>query len=393
MQQDGQNQAGPVRFGKGGFSDVGREACWWPYLRRWWDVVVDRPVFRIPDLLKERAIRKPFPWPDPGPDPRAFAGGVNPIEAVALNPQPLPPGPDPSASFGARTALSAMPDASPLSAMRSSPALAARLDKLTLTSRIAPWLIFPGCFYSKQLICETTTDECGYFRCCFKWWPFHFRSGRFRFDARPDIIIKVTQEINGVETVIYLDPYSSTRWNVSSTHVDLYVDNDDVQCGSCDGQVRPEGTAVFLTRIGNDEVYRINQVTGTYSSAGFPPTTNMAYGDWLRVHAQFGDTLSRALAIPGTTAPYFYRLSRSTDGVTFTPITTELSDTRVDKISLFSESHVLGPQTINAVPGLYEVRDSQLHRTTTGSATGTRSPWRAMRTPTRCASRCSMRTA
>jgi hypothetical protein len=356
FQQNGSNQTCPVPFVKVEIFDVDREDCWWPYLRRWWDLVVDRPVFRIPDLLSERAIPKPFPWPDPGPDPRALAGGVNPIEAVALNPQPLPPGPDPSASFGGRPALAALSDLSSLSS-RSSPALAARLDKLTLTSRIAPWLIFPGCFYSRQLVCETTTDECGYFRCCFKWWPFHFRRGRFRLDARPDIVIKVTQEINGVETVIYLDPYSSTRWNVSSTHVDLYVDNDDVQCGSCDGQVRPEGTAVFLTRIGNDEVYRINQTTGTYSSAGFPPTTNMAYGDWLRVHAQFGDTLSRGLAIPGAAAPYYYRLSRSSDGVTFTPITTELSDTRVDKVSLFSESHVLGPQTINAVPGLYEVRD------------------------------------
>src|SRR6185295_402730 len=110
------------------------------------------------------------------------------------------------------------------------------------------------------------------------------------------------------------------------------------------------------TRIGNDEVYRINQATGTYASAGFPPTTNMAYGDWLRVHAQFGDTLSRALAIPGAAAPYFYRLSRSSDGVNFTAITTDLADTRVNKVTLFSETHTLGPQTVNSVPALYQVR-------------------------------------
>ena len=130
-----------------------------------------------------------------------------------------------------------------------------------------------------------------------------------------------------------------------------------MRCGSCDDQTRPEGTAVFLTRIGLDEVYRINQTTGTYSSPGFPPTTNTAYGDWLRVHAQFGTVLSGALPIPGAAAPYFYRLSRSSDGVNFTAITTELADTRVNQLTLFSETHTLGPQTVNGVPALYEVRD------------------------------------
>jgi hypothetical protein len=344
LEQNGIQQTCPVPYVKVEIFDVDRENCWWPYLHRWWDLVIDKPVFRIPDLLKERPMPKPFPWPDPAPGPRAAGGFASPGDIAGFNPQPDPP------RFMAQADLRA--EASPLS----SP-LAARLDRLTLTSHVAPWLIFPWCFYSRQLVCETTTDNCGYFRCCFPWWPFHLRQGRFRFDARPDIIIKVTQVINGVETVIYLDPYSSTRWNVSSTHVDLFVDNDDVLCGSCDDQTRPDGTSVFLTRIGNDEVYRINQVSGTYSNAIFPPTTNMAYGDWLRVHAQFGDTLSRAMAIPGATAPYFYRLSRSNDGVNFTPVTTDLSDTRVDKLTLLSESHTLGPQTVGATTGLFQIRD------------------------------------
>jgi len=357
--QNGTTQTCPVPFVKVEIFDVDRESCWWPYLYRWWDLVVDRPVIRAPELLKVRPVPKPFPGPDPGPEARALAGEFGGLDAVALNPQPLPPGPDPTAAFAASRALSAIP-AQPLASaasLQSASTLAARIDKLTIASRLAPWALFPGCFYSRQVVCETTTDNCGYFRCCFRWWPFHFRSGRFRFDSRPDIIVKVTQVIDGVETVIYLDPYSSTRWNVSSAHVDLYVDNDDVKCGSCDDQTRPAGTAVFLTRIGNDEVYRINQTTGTYSSPAFPPTTNMAYGDWLRVHAQFGDVLSRAQAIPGATAPYYYRLSRSSDGVNFTAITTELSDTRVDTVTLFSESHTLGPQTVNSVPALYEIRD------------------------------------
>jgi len=81
-----------------------------------------------------------------------------------------------------------------------------------LPSKVAPWLIFPRCFYSRELVCETYTDCDGYFRCCFRWWPIHFRNGRLRFDSRPDIIIRLIQIINGLPTVIYLDPYTSTRW-------------------------------------------------------------------------------------------------------------------------------------------------------------------------------------
>ena len=108
--------------------------------------------------------------------------------------------------------------------------IAARLDKLTLTSKISPWQIFLYCFYSNAEVCQTTADCNGYFNCCFNWWSFHFHRGRLRFDGRPDIIIKVTQIINGVSTVIYMDPYTSTRSNVNNTHIDLFL---DISRGAC----------------------------------------------------------------------------------------------------------------------------------------------------------------
>jgi hypothetical protein len=359
----------PVPYVKVEIFDVDREACFWPFINRWWDVLLDRPVVRLPDLLKERPVL-PRPLPGPGPvelTSRALGRGLT----VSLNPQPLPPGPAerlgqsvrlnpqpeppaPSEMTLATSALTAGTRVGEVTAL--APSLAARLDKLTITSKVAPWVLFPFCFYSKRLVCETTTDNCGYFRCCFKWWPFHFRNGRLRFDARPDIVIKLTQVINGVETVLYMDPYTSTRWDVTNAHVDLYVDNPEVQCGSCDDPTRPAGTQVFFTRVGNDEVYWINQATGTYARAP-SPTSNMAYGDVLRLFAQFGDTLSRHDPIAGAAAPYYYKLSYTTDGTTFTAITTNLSDTRVNKITLFSEGHTLGPQTVNGVPGLYQIRD------------------------------------
>lgn len=152
-----------------------------------------------------------------------------------------------------------------------------------------------------------------------------------------------------MEKVIYLDPYTSTRWDVINAHIDLWLDNEDIQCGGGDPQERPAGTQAFFTRIGNDEVYWINQTTGLYARH---PLSNMAYGHSLRIFAQFGDALSQ-----GAPARY-YRLSyRKGASGSFTIIDTLLGDTRVHKGTLFSDNYSLGPQTVNGVPGLFAVRN------------------------------------
>ena len=349
----------PVPYVKVEIFDVDREFCWWPWIHKWWDVLLDRPVIRVPDLLKERPFPKPFPESDPAPELRFGGAG----DTVSLNPQPLPPRvsaaamhaglsdavsfdpqPDPPGRLVlAQMALSRVGEVSALSS-----SLAARLDKLTLTSKIAPWHIFPHCFYSRQLVCETYTDCNGHFRCCFPWWSFHFRRGRLRFDSRPDIIIRVTQVINGVETVVYMDPYTSTRWNTTNAHIDLFLDNEEVRCGQgCNPQ--PEGSATFFTRIGNDEVYQINQASGLYNDATY---TNVAYGRTLWVYGQFGDNLA-----DGVPARY-YRLSYAKQGSSsFKYIDADLVDTRVDKATLFSDDYALGPKTVNGTTTLYEVRN------------------------------------
>ena len=83
------NEAGrtpcPVPFTKVEVYDVDREGCLWPYLRPRIPDLLDKPVFRLPELLKPG----PIPEPDPiGP----IAGFAGRIDRVALNPQPLPPG-------------------------------------------------------------------------------------------------------------------------------------------------------------------------------------------------------------------------------------------------------------------------------------------------------------
>lgn len=365
-QHQGHTQICPVPFVKVEIFDVDRESCWWPPIRNWWDTLLDRPVVRIPDLLKPRPFPpKPFPGPDPAPelrlDPRAIGAesGFLPGADVSLNPQPLPPrmnnmrmfaNPDEIRSFSQQSDSSGFSAVSRVGEARlMDAAVASRLERLTLTSKIAPWVIFPRCFYSKQVVCETYTDCDGYFRCCFRWSPIHFLNGRLRFDGRPDIIVRVTQIINGVPTVIYMDPYTSTRWDVTNAHLDLYLDNEEVRCGQgC--HPHPAGSPVFFTRIGNDEVYQINQGSGLYADASY---SKMAYGGNLLVFGLFGDALA-------TGAPKrYYRLSYAKQGsadADFKFIDADLRDTQVDKLTLISSDHFLGPQPVNGTTTLYEVR-------------------------------------
>ncbi|PKH02983.1 hypothetical protein CXF72_08595 [Psychromonas sp. MB-3u-54] len=360
VHQDSNTELCPVPFVKVEIYDVDREACWWPWLRKWPDLALDRQVVRIPDLLKEPPF-PPRPFPRPDLLPELDLGGISdlsqginllssPLPKVTINPQPEPPG---KLQLASATTFKRVGEAALLDNTT-----AARLDNLTLTSKLAPWHVFPLCFYSKALLCETNTDCNGYFNCCFNWSPFHFRRGRLRFDARPDIIIKVTQIVNGVKTVIYMDPYTSTRWNVNNTHIDLFLDNEEVICGNGHCYEPPTGSPVFFTRIGDDEVYQINQTTGLYNQT---PYSNVAYGHSLLVYGQFGDHLTSSDPVLGDPPPYYYyRLSYAKQGShdhDFKFIDVTLNDTRVDKSTLIGLSHKLGPYQVNAVPSLYEMRN------------------------------------
>lgn len=355
----------PVPFVKVEIFDVDREACWWPPLVKWWDQLIDKAVVNAVDLLRE----PPFPPVGPGPVERFQDFGskvalnpqpLPPGEVVMLNPQPLPPHESRPFALESQTLLTNTccpagfdPQPQPLMMQKfqttASQAQISALSDLVISSKIAPWFIFPNCFYSKALVCETTTDCDGFFKCCFTWFPWHFRRGRLRFDSRPDIIVKITQTIGGVDTVIYMDSYTNTRWNVSSTYLNLFLNDPAVRCGSgCVPQ--PPGSDVFFTLIGLDEVYKINQGSGKFSNLAFGgPYDNWAYGDWLLACALFGSAL--------TNGSFYYRLSYRKGVNPFVPITTTLADTRVDKITLNSTIHTLGPTTVNGTPDLFEIRD------------------------------------
>ncbi len=348
----------PVPFVKVEVFDVDREGCWWDHIRVRLPELLDRRVIRIPDLIDPRPLPDPFPipvpvgprplpkpipLPDPGPFRPRKLGRLQPVQPFADHfAEPLFEGTE------AENAELLFEEGLVGEVQRLDPEVQKRLSALTLTTHLAPWMLLPNCFYSRKLVCTTTTDEEGFFNCCFNWWPFHIRRGRLRFDRRPDIIIRVTQVVDGVEQVLYMDPYTSTRWNVCNTHIDLYLDDERVVCGDPDPQERPPQAQAFFTRIGhNDEVYKINQANGLYEHLG---VTNAAYGKLLRIFGQFGDNLSQGA--------HYYRLSYAKkSGGSFTNLNSTLNDTRVHRVTNFSESHKLGPHTVNGQPALYEVRN------------------------------------
>ena len=388
---DGSTTYCPVPFVKVEVFDVDREGCWWPYLVRARPDLLDRRTIRIPELIREVPDFPPRPpEPDPigpiarlrRPDALSVAGisplpeppSIGDLEAAFVNPQPEPSRNTISATAGMaslgpqpeppdRPEALAFASADSRHAFRAGETraleekVASRFDRLTLTSRVAPWVTWRGCFYSKAEVCQTFTDCNGYFRCCFSWWPWHFRRGRLRFDLRPDIILKVTQIIDGVEKVIYLDPYSSTRWNVTNAHIDLFLDDEDIVCGTgCGPDAGLDDSQATVLRVGRDEVWNINQANGKYE---LPGTTNGAFGRSLLVRGDFSTNLK-----DGTSKRY-YRLSYAeatgaglppADSA-FVPIMRPLEVLRAPFLGAF-DTYVLGPQTVGSEGGLYEVQDT-----------------------------------
>jgi hypothetical protein len=237
--------------------EVDRDGFLWAFINRWWDKLADRRVARISDLIKERPKIEVGPLPDPlGPSERmgsTLTSLIPDMKTHAAAPESNIQQPEVVRNW--MTDIM-MPSASEMKNLDNllpewednltpivtsvgevkalNPAVAARLRDLTITSRVAPWFMFPRSFYKHELICETTTDEHGQFKSWFGWSPFQRRRGRLRYDSRPDLILRVTQVVNGVQRVVYLDPYTSIQWNLTNASLDLYLDNEEIQLGSID---------------------------------------------------------------------------------------------------------------------------------------------------------------
>ena len=359
----------PVSFVKVEVYDVDREWCWWRWLRPLLPKLPrlpERYVIKIPDLIREKFPVPPIP--DPGPYKgllRDLSKGLHPGEIRGFNPQPDPPyemgmaelNPQPEPP-GMRMMKSSMPndfDPQPdppgpqmLPGMLKELNLTevAKLRNVSLVSRIAPWYIFKRCFYSKRKVCQSFTDCSGYFRCCFTFFPWHIRNGHFRFDRVPDVIIKVTQTIDGVDNVIYMDPYTNTRWNAGSAHIDVTLDDADVVCGGCGEGL--EGTnAAAILQVATDPLFNIDAATGLHHVGS---EDNVAYTDFFTFKGAFTDDLRDG-------PQKYYLVSRRKVGTTtWIPIQTPLNVLRALPLQPFS-TYFIGPQPSGPAQGLYEIQD------------------------------------
>jgi len=65
--KDGLTTICPVPYVKVEIFDVDREGCFWPFIIKKWPYLIDRPLIRIPELIKEiPPLHRP--WPEP-PNP------------------------------------------------------------------------------------------------------------------------------------------------------------------------------------------------------------------------------------------------------------------------------------------------------------------------------------
>jgi hypothetical protein len=348
----------PVSYVKVEVFDVDREWCWWDWLRPILPLLPklpDRYIIRIPDLIRPKP-----PLPDPPPFRgmlRDLSMTLDPGSIRGFNPQPDPP----YEREGAGMRMRAMmpndfdpqpdppgPEMMPGMMKELGMAQVAKLRNISLTARIAPWVIFPHCFYSKKRVCEAFTDCSGYFRCCFNFFPWHVRNGHFRVDHVPDVIIRVTQTINGVDHVVYVDPYTNTRWNAGNAHIDVAIDNPDVICGGGCGDILEGTNAAAILQVATDPLWNVDANTGKHHT---PSEDNAAYTGFFTFKGAFTDDLRSG-------AQKYYLVSyRKFGTMNWIPIQTPLNVYRALPLQPFT-SYFIGPQPSGPTQGLYEIQDT-----------------------------------
>jgi hypothetical protein len=149
-----------------------------------------------------------------------------------------------------------------------------------------------------------------------------------------------------------MDPYTNTRWNATNAHVDLYLDDEAIVCGSGCGDGLEGTSQAAILQVGADPVWTIDQADGKYKT-GVPNYSNGAYQGTVTIKGDFSTDLKSG-------PKRYYKLSRSKDIAvpSFTDIQTPLSVLRAVFLGTF-QPYLIGPQPASAGPiaGLYEVQD------------------------------------
>jgi hypothetical protein len=197
--------------------------------------------------------------------------------------------------------------------------------------------------YISDLIAAVMTNQNGEFSA-----TFNFSSGPPGSPARPDIIFRVTQNIDGVSNVIYNEnPAEDTRWNISDVlGVELKAEN-------CITASLPTGGPYYdnlflFTRVGLIPLSEINQADG-YAYPDIDPASPNS----LNANAPFGSSLDICGWFGLFTGVEYYKIKQTRSGGSTEEISDPLYNLRYDAVLKKFVSVHMGPQTIGGVNNLY----------------------------------------
>lgn len=281
----------------------------------------DPEIFRLRDDLLD-IIRRPFPWPpepDPGPwrEPISLPGGLlrdravllasavvsSGINAVALNPQPLPPinaaafnpQPDPPGD-----PFRSLPQAAQF-AMRSHSTAVIRRALLDHLDLIRPWICaWPWLhrwFYSCDELRVVTTDDQGRFDTTI-WYLCN--------GDKPDLYFWVEYAIGGSWTPVHHPPIPCHVWWNYPCGTDVTITVTDPRVPGCGDVPDLKGKQVVVKTIGREismgEINREPLVSdaaataraGTVKAGWVHGTRESPFGATLEPRVDFGSGLKPA---------------------------------------------------------------------------------------------------
>lgn len=197
--------------------------------------------------------------------------------------------------------------------------------------------------YRSDLIASTMTNPDGEFST-----TFDFSTGPPGSPARPDIIFRVTQNIDGVSNIIYNEnPADDTRWNIPDV-LGVELKAEDCITASLPTAGPAYDNLFLFTRVGLIPLSDIDLTDG-YAYPDIDPASPNS----LNANAPFGRSLDICGWFGLFTGVEYYKIKQTRSGGSTVEIDDPLYNLRYDATLKKFVSEHMGPQTIGGVNNLY----------------------------------------
>lgn len=201
--------------------------------------------------------------------------------------------------------------------------------------------------FRSEVITSVISNEEGDFHA-----TFDYSGGKPDSPARPDIIFRVSQHIDGLHHVIYNEnPAEHTRWNIDD-RIQVTLEAEDCISVALPSSGAPHNNLFTFTRVGLIQVSDIDQTDG-YAF----PDEDPARPNSLNANAPFGGYLDICGWFGIFTGVTYYKIKRSKSKGTTEELNDPLHNLRYDAILGEFVSEKMGPFTIGGVDNLYKRPD------------------------------------